>query len=54
MNTIPSNVMNLSKILEYGLNFVISPSKLPMEDSICEIEATVNDLPIDIIEDIKQ
>ena len=58
-----SNVVNLSKlpldedsqkVLEYGLNFAIAPSKIPVKNLICSIESAVDGLPEDAAEEIRQ
>ena len=58
-----SNVINLSttelnedsiRVLEYGLNFAITPRSVPTKDLICNIESVIAHLPDDNAEEVRR
>jgi hypothetical protein len=42
------------ELLEKGLNFVVAPKRIPLEDIICNVENVIKDLPENNVEDIRQ
>ena len=58
-----SNVVNLShvslndsdtKVLEYGLNFPIAPSRIPLKELMCSIENAVTNLSEESADEARQ
>jgi hypothetical protein len=44
----------LQSALQKGLNFAISPTKLPIEDIVTGVEKSVHSLPVETAEEIRE